>query len=120
MSSGTNFANTWRRCYDLTSFPAVNFSSGTTFAGAWQECTSLATFPANMFDTVTATNFTNAFLNTNLSQTSIDNILVSIETAGTSNGTFNQSGGSAPSATGEAAIDALRARGWTVVVTGGY
>ena len=33
---------------------------------------------------------------------------------------FNQSGGSAPSATGEAAIDTLRSRGWTVTVTGGY
>lgn len=74
-----------------------------------------------MFDTVTATNFINAFFNTNLSQTSIDNILVSINTAGTSNGTFNQTGGTAPSVgTGQPAIDALRLRGWTVTVTGGY
>jgi hypothetical protein len=73
-----------------------------------------------MFNTTTATNFTTAFTNTALNQTSIDNILVSINTTGTSNGTFNQSGGSAPSATGNTAIDALRARGWTVTVTGGY
>lgn len=53
-------------------------------------------------------------------QTSIDGILVSIESNGTSNGTFNQSGGYAPSATGKAAIDALLARGWTITVTGGY
>jgi len=33
---------------------------------------------------------------------------------------FNQSGGSAPSSTGEDAIDTLRSRGWTVTVTGGY
>ena len=33
---------------------------------------------------------------------------------------FNQSGGSAPSSTGEAAIDTLRSRGWIVTVTGGY
>jgi len=33
---------------------------------------------------------------------------------------FDQSGGSAPSSTGEAAIDTLRSRGWTVTVTGGY
>jgi len=32
---------------------------------------------------------------------------------------FYQSGGSAPSSTGEAAIDTLRSRGWTVTVTGG-
>jgi hypothetical protein len=74
-----------------------------------------------MFDTVTAINFTNAFLSTALNETSIDNILVSINTANTSGGTFTQSGGSAPSvATGRPAIDALRARGWTVTVTGGY
>jgi hypothetical protein len=46
--------------------------------------------------------------------------LVAIESAGTSSGTFNQSGGNAPSATGEAAITALRGRGWTVTVTGGF
>jgi hypothetical protein len=73
-----------------------------------------------MFDSVTAKDFTNAFTNTNLNQTSIDNIVVSLDTAGKFNGTFNQSGGNAPSATGEAAIDNLRSRGWTVTVTGGY
>jgi hypothetical protein len=73
-----------------------------------------------MFDSVTATNFTQAFESTNLTQTSIDNILTSIDTANTSNGTFLQSGGSAPSTTGETAIDNLRLRGWTVTVTGGY
>jgi hypothetical protein len=120
VSSGTNFAYAWRNCTSLTSFPALDVSSGTNFFWAWGNCTSLTDFPANMFDSVTATNFANAFLNTNLTQTSIDNILVSINTAGTSSGLFTQSGGSAPSATGEAAIDALRARGWTVTVTGGY
>jgi len=73
-----------------------------------------------MFDSVTGTLFNDAFTNTNLTQTSIDNILTSIDTAGQSGGTFNQSGGSAPSAVGEAAIDNLRARGWSVTVTGGY
>jgi hypothetical protein len=119
-SNGTSFSTTWQNCSSLTTFPALNFSSATSFNSTWSGCTSLTTFPANMFDSVTATNFTNAFLSTNLSQTSIDNILTSINTAGTSGGTFGQSGGSAPSATGEAAIDALRARGWTVTVTGGY
>ena len=61
-----------------------------------------------------------AFTNTNLSQQSIDDVLVAINAAGTSNGFFNQSGGSAPSATGEVAVTALRARGWTVTVTGGF
>ena len=65
-------------------------------------------------------NYTNAFTSTNLTQQSIDDILVAINAAGTSNGTFNQSGGSAPSSTGETAVDGLRARGWTITVTGGY
>jgi hypothetical protein len=123
VNSGTVFQGAWFGCTGLTSFPAINFGPGgpgATFFNTWNQCTSLADFPANMFDSVTATNFAFAFLLTNLTQTSIDNILTSINTAGTSGGTFNQSGGSAPSATGKAAIDALRARGWTVTVTGGY
>jgi len=46
---------------------------------------------------------------------------VSLVTSGIATGTrvFDQSGGSAPSATGAAAIDTLRSRGWTVTVTGG-
>jgi hypothetical protein len=120
VSSGTNFQSAWDNCTGLTSFPALDLSSATSFYLSWRSCTSLTTFPANMFDSVTATNFGGAFLGTNLTQTSIDNILTSINTAGTSGGTFDQTGGSAPSATGEAAIDALRGRGWTVTVTGGY
>jgi hypothetical protein len=47
---------------------------------------------------------------------------VSLVASGISAGTrvFDQSDGSAPSSTGEAAIDTLRSRGWTVTVTGGY
>jgi hypothetical protein len=121
VSSGTIFFGAWQSCSSLTSFPLLDVSSGTSFQQAWQSCSSLTTFPPNMFDTVTATNFTNAFTSTALNETSIDNILVSINTANTSGGTFTQSGGSAPSvATGRPAIDALRSRGWTVTVTGGY
>jgi hypothetical protein len=64
--------------------------------------------------------YTNAFTSTNLTQQSIDAILVAINAAGTSAGTFNQTGGSAPSITGESAITALRSRGWTITVTGGF
>ena len=117
-SSGTNFYAAWRD-NNLTSFPLIDTSSGTSFAYAWYK-NNLTSFPASFFDNCLATNFINAFLNTNLSQTSIDGILVSINSNGTSNGTFNQSGGSAPSATGEAAITAMRSRGWTVTVTGGF
>ena len=76
----------------------------------------MTTFPANVFDNCTATNFTGSFQNCGLSQASVDNILVSINAAGRSNGTLNINGGTsaAPSATGAAAKSALQARGWTV------
>ena len=119
-SNSTSFVNAWYGCNSLTSFPALDVSSGTNFSRTWEGCSSLQDFPANMFDSVTATDFTLAFSNTNLTQTSIDNILTSIDTANTSNGTFLQSGGSAPSATGEVAIDNLISRGWDITVTGGY
>jgi len=121
-SAGTDFESAWRDCSSLTSFPPIDTSSGTNFFLAWRGCTSLTSFPANIFDNVKGGNFNRAFANTALTQTSIDNILVSLVASGISAGTrvFDQSGGSAPSATGEAAIDTLRSRGWTVTVTGGY
>ncbi len=116
--SGT-FAYAWFAC-DLLSFPAVSLASGTDFNNAWRSNTNLVDFPPNVFDGSSATNFSNAFALTNLSQTSIDNILVSIESNGTSNGAFTQSLGNSPSIIGQTAIDNLRSRGWTVTVTGGY
>jgi len=121
-SSGTDFNNAWRGCTSLTSFPLIDTSSGTDFSKAWQNCSSLTTIPAGLFDNVKGGDFTDAFTNTALTQTSIDNILVSLVASGIAAGTrvFDQSDGSAPSSTGEAAIDTLRSRGWTVTVTGGY
>ena len=121
-SSGTRFIATWRNCSSLTSFPLIDTSSGTDFARAWRGCSGLTTIPAGLFDNISGGDFADAFRNTALTQTSIDNILVSLVASGIATGTrvFDQSGGSAPSATGEAAIDTLRSRGWIVTVTGGY
>jgi len=120
-SAGTNFSFAWFDCPSLTSFPLIDTSAGTDFNYAWRSCSSLTTIPAGLFDNVKGGDFTDAFANTSLTQTSIDNILVSLVASGISAGTrvFDQSGGSAPSSTGEAAIDTLRSRGWTVTVTGG-
>ena len=120
-SSGTSFYAAWYN-NRLTSFPLIDTSSGTNFQFAWYNNTTLVNFPKNMFDDIKGGGFGNAFANTNLNQESIDGILVSLVTSGIATGTraFNQSGGSAPSATGKSAIDTLRSRGWTVVVTGGY
>ena len=116
----TTFQHAYRDWLHLVDFPLIDVSSVISFSTAWWNCSRLMSFPANFFDNCLATNFNSAFNNTNLSQVSIDGILVSINSNATSNGHFVQSGGSAPSIVGQAAIDAMRARGWTVTTTGGY
>ena len=114
LSSGEDFSNTWRG-NQLTAFPSIDLSSGTNFSGAWYGG-HIVSFPANMFDSSTATNYTDAFYGNALNQTSVDNILVSIDTSGTTNGTLGLNGGtnSTPSATGLAAKSSLEGKGWTV------
>jgi len=119
-SSAITIQRTWYNCTGLTSFPLINTSSATNIQRTWRNCSSLTSFPANAFDGNIATNYLQVFLSTNLTTQSIDDILVSLDTSGVSNGTFTQSGGQAPSATGEAAIDSLVGKGWTITVTGGY
>ncbi len=115
----TSMAFAWRSCTGLTSFPLIDTSSATSMAFTWQTCSSLTTIPASVF-TTSCTNMSNCLINTNLTQTAIDDILVALEANGTSSGTFGQSGGNAPSATGEDSITTLRGRGWTITVTGGF
>ena len=116
-SSGIIFTSAWFGCSSLTSFPLLDTSSGNIFNFSWINCLNLVDFPSNAFDTNTATNYISAFTNTKLSSTSIDDILVSLVTSGVSNGTFDQSGGQAPSATGQNAITTLLDRGWTITTT---
>lgn len=117
VSQGTQFYVAWQGCIGLTSFPTLNLNQGTNFDGAWFSCSNLTTFPAGMFDSCTATDFSNAWYYCALSQTSVDNILVSLDTAGQSNGIVSINGGTsaAPSATGLSAKASLQAKGWTVV-----
>jgi hypothetical protein len=112
VSSCKVFYETWYG-NSFTIFPALNTSQGTNFNGAWQYCTSLTTFPAAMFDSCSATNFTDAWFNCALSQQSVDNILVSLDTAGQSDGIVNIFGGAsaAPSAAGLAAKASLEGKG---------
>ena len=116
----TTFLNAFRGWNYIVDFPLLDISNVSSFQRAWYFCSSLTSFPANFFDNCLATNFSTALSATNLSQASLDGILVSINSNATSNGTFDQSGGSAPSAVGQAAIDSMRSRGWTVTTTGGY
>ena len=117
-----SFEDYWRGNNKIVEFPLIDTSSGTRFRVAWYQSSLLEVFPANSFDNIKGGQFELAFIRTNLNQASIDGILVSLVTSGiaTSERIFDQSGGSAPSSTGEAAIDTLRSRGWTVAVTGGY
>ena len=122
-SSATIFVASWLACGALTSFPLIDTSSATTFESAWRQCYALTSFPSNFFDNIKGGDLDRTFIGTNLNEVSIDGILVSLVTSGIAAGTrlFDQSGGSAPSVgTGQPAIDTLRARGWTVTVTGGY
>ena len=116
VSAGTAFNNAWRDCSGLTSFPALDVSAGTSFNGAWRDCSSLISFPAGMFDLCAATDYEGAFLSCALNQESVDNILVSINASGTSNGALDVSGGasSPPGAPGLSAKASLESRGWTV------
>ena len=116
-SQVTNFFRFALSAVTITTFPFVDLSSGTSFNSFFFGASSLVNFPANMFNNSPATNYLNAFTATNLTTQSIDNILVSIDTAGRTSGSFKQSGGQAPSATGIAAKDSLVAKGWTVVYT---
>jgi len=141
VSGGIDFDSAWMRCYYMTSFASLNFSNGQNFHAAWMECTSLATFPnvtfpvganfnrawlncsslstfpANAFDTCTATDYYLAWNNCALSQTSVDDILVSIDASAQINGVVSLDGGtsSTPGTAGLAAKLSLQSKGWTVI-----
>ena len=115
-SAGLSFIQTWRSCSSLTAFPACVFDAATRMDLTWNNCTNLATFPANMFDNTLNTNFTDAFSGCALTATSVNNILISIDAAGQSNGTLDLDGGTsaAPTGAGATAKAALITKGWTV------
>ena len=113
----TNFFRFALAAPKITTFPFIDLSSGTSFNSSFFGASLLADFPANMFDNSPATVYLNTFTSTKLTEQSIDNILISIDAAGGINGSFKQSGGSPPSATGIAAKDSLVAKGWTMVIT---
>ena len=131
-SSATSMGSTWAYCTNLTAFPALSaaqrFSSAMVngsspyggFRLTWRNCTNLTTFPPNIFDDVTnCVEFGGAFLNCALTAQSIENILVSIDTANTSNGTLSLNGGtnagqSTWTSAATTAYNNLIGRGWTI------
>jgi hypothetical protein len=120
VNSGEYFYYTWQSCTSLVSFPFLNVSSGTYFGFAWSDCTSLTSFPAGMFDNCSTSDnqaFRFAWKNCALNQTSVNNILVSLDTSGIVNNFVNLDGGTsaAPNGAGAAAKISLQGKGWTVV-----
>lgn len=129
-ANGNNFWQAWHACSSLTSFPALNFNSVTGLASdgpstyngfleTWLGCTSLSSFPPNLFNNTTCTRYLDAFRNCALTAASIENIIVSINAAGTSNGNLSLQGGtnagaSTWTANAVTAYNALVARGWTI------
>jgi len=126
-SSSVDFTSAFKACMALTTLPAnLDLSKGDDFQTAFQNCQSLVDFPANAFDTMGTPQdycFLNTWLDNNaLSATSVENILVSI----------NTSGQSAPStgpeitikyntATGTPAystLASLKSKGWVIIVNG--
>jgi surface protein len=119
----TNITSMFYGCSSLTSLDISGWSltSLTTATNFIGQSTSLATLTVGTaFDNTPCTNYASAFTGCALNQASVDAILVSINNAGTSSGTLGMSSGTnaTPSATGQAATDALRGRGWTVTLNG--
>jgi len=124
----TNLNDAWRDRTEIVGFPSVRFTGMATgtvdsttegFRDAWRGCSNLADFPANVFDGCASINFSGAFVDCALTEQSVDNILVSIESNGTSNGRIDINGGTnqAPGTAGRAAQAALQSRGWIVNVS---
>ena len=129
-AAGTNFSRAWRNNKGLTSFPALDFDAATGLASdsstifngfreTWIGCSALTAFPPNLFDNTTCTRYLDAFRNCALTAASIENIIVSINAAGTSNGNLSLEGGtnagaSTWTANAVTAYNALVARGWTI------
>jgi hypothetical protein len=94
----------------------LNVSSGFDFTYTWAYCANLTSFPSSMFDSCSAFQFGAAWYGCSLDETSVDNILVSLDTAGQSNGTVSLDGGTSapPGTAGGAAKSSLILKGWTV------
>lgn len=122
-TSGIEFmSDTWRDCQALTSFPLLNTSTCKNFPGAWRDCSSLSTFPANSFnstETLNAGAFSRSWEGCALTAQSIENILTSLDTNGSSNITLDIDGGtnaaySTWSTAAQTALTNLTNKGWTV------
>ena len=136
-SAAGSFLRAWDRNYSCVTFPGVVSGVGpvtgfpatvTSFSSAWSCCGNMTTFPANQFDLCTnaGIDYTNAFAGCKLTAASIENILTSLVTSGTTGraigfgNSYCGSNSNAPFATWTAnavtAYNTLIARGWTITL----
>ena len=102
----------------LESFPVLPVDNVVNFYRAWRN-NSLTNWPTNYFDTASeSANYNEAWDNNDLSESAVDNILVSINNSNASNVIIGISGGTnaTPSAVGLSAKADLESRGCTVNV----
>jgi hypothetical protein len=119
-AAGTNFYQAFHACNKITEMGAgVDFNGADNLAKSgcietWNGCTNLTTFPPNAFDSCKSIDFLNAFLQTKLTAASKNNILVSIDKAGQSNGKLNMSGGDPLVGNGLTSWNNMKTtKGWT-------
>ena len=112
---------TWSGCNQLVTMGAVRFDNCASFYRTWTGCLKLVNFPANVFDLSPCADYSDLFGNGTgdaapLSAASIENVLISLVTAGRSGGRFRVwgAGESTWSAAAKAAKASLIAKGWTV------
>jgi hypothetical protein len=127
-SAVVNFANIFNNCLNLTEVPeGLDLSKGNKFQQSFRNCRSLINFPPNIFDSIgtpVSYGFNSTWLGTvALNATSVENILVSINTSGQSAPStgpqihvdYNTATGSLSAAT-NSAIDSLKAKGWSIFI----
>ena len=118
-SLATIISNLCNATAGFTTFPAIRFpATVTACANGFFGCTNLANFPSHAFDLCSlCTNYSSAFSRCALTQQSVNDILVSIDTAGALTGTLHIDQGTSapPTGVGLTAKNNLIAKGWTVV-----
>ena len=123
LSSANNLQGFASNATSLASLPAFTFTSILgRIDQAFKGCSSLTDVPANLFDNCSGLSslaFDSTFLICALTAQSIENILVSLDTSGSTGVTLSLDGGtnagkSTWSTAANTAYDSLIAKGWTI------
>ena len=122
-SSASNLQGVFSNMAGLTSLPAFTFTNALgRIDQGFQGCSNLADVPANLFDNCSGLSsiaFSNTFSNCALTAQSIENILVSLNTSGSTGVTLSLDGGTSAgkstwSTAANTAYNNLITKGWTI------